>query len=313
MAGLPSGLPFGNLVSSPYETVTYISGLTGQTITFGDQSLPNVILKSVAGTGIPPMTNTAVDTAYQPGAQFVRSKKGTSVIKVDLAVFGDPATGNARVSLYQTLQTILSVLEPNTTTAGTLIRKSGDGVTRALNNLQYVGGFEIEDRAENIAYVTVELVFEAYDPTWRSISVHNQALGASTDAFGWSVPMVIPLIINGQAQATGLFTNAGNINALPVFTFTGPCQNFSITNGTSGQSFFIGMVLNAGELLVIDTRTASITWTPVGGVAVPLYSVFGGAQNWVTLLPGQNNLTFRRDVAGNNQCSIAFQDAWNFG
>lgn len=301
------------MTTAVYETVTYTSGLTGAVLTFGDLTMPNVLLKGVTGAGIPPFTNTAVETAYQPGAQFVRTKKGTSVIKVTLAIFGDDTTGNARASLYTTIQTILSALEPNTTVAGSLTRVGGDGVARMLSSVQYVGGFEVEDLAENRAYVDLDITFEAYDPTWRSTATHTVAIGAASDVFGWSVPLTVPLIINGQASATTTLTNAGNINSLPTYTFTGPCQNFSLTNSTTGQSFFIGMQLNGGDTLVVDTQHAAVTYTPSGGSPLPYYSVFGGAQNWVALVPGANTLIFRRDVAGNNQCSVAFQDAWNYG
>lgn len=315
MAGLPFGLPSpggqGSITGA--ETLSYTSGLTGVSITFGDNHLPNVLYKGLVGGGLPPLDHFAVDTAYQPGAVFVRTKKKTSVLKVYLVVQGDPTATDQRLSLFQTVDNILSVMEPSTLTAGTLTKTTSDGVSRVLKNVQYVGGFEIDDQAQNLARITLELDFEAFDPTWYSQAIHSTALGSSNDVFGWSVPMGVPLTINGQAQATFNCPNAGNINSKPVFTFTGPLQNYSITNGTNNQSFAISLPLNSGDTLTVDCNLGAVTYTPAGGSPTPYYSAFAGAQQFVQLQPGTNNITFRRDVAGNNQCTVTYQDTWNHG
>lgn len=293
------------------ESVTYTSGLTGKSITFGTSS--TILLKGVMGGGMAPMDHFAVDTAYTPGAVFVRTKKKTQVVKVTLAVFGNPQSTNPRADLFQTIDSILAVMEPDISTPGSLTRVGADGVSRTLSSVQYVGGAEIDDQAQNTAYVTIELTFEAYDPTWRSASVHNISLGAATDPFGFSVPLTVPLTIFGQATGVQTMTNSGNIQAKPVFTFTGPCQNFSITSGVTGENFLITQVLAAGDQLIVDSNAGSVTYTPSGGAPVPLYSAFAGGQTFVPLYPGGNTLTFRRDLAGNNQCVVTYQDAWNHG
>lgn len=315
MVFMPGILPAGYTPGATnLETLTYVSGLTGQHITFGDDSLPNVTYKGIVGAGLSQTDNFVVDTAYVPGSSFVRTKLKATVLKALLVVTGNLQDGSSgRTSLWSTIDQILAVLHPAVLTAGTLSKVGADGTSRTLYNVQYVGGFEVEDQAANLARVELELMFEAYDPTWYSTSTHNQSIGASTDAFGFSVPITVPLVINGQAQATVNCPNAGNINAAPIFTFYGPLTNYSITNGTNGLSFAVTQDLATGDQLVVDCKNQLVTYTPSGGSQTPLYSAFGGNQQWVLLAPGTNNITFSRDAAGNNQCVASWQDSWNHG
>lgn len=295
------------------ETLAYTSGLTGATITFGDTSLPTVFYKGIKGAGMAPVDNFVVDTAYQPGAQFVRTKKKSTVLIATLSVFGDPNAADARASLWSTIDTILAVLEPSISTPGTLVKTDSQGVQRLLKNVQYVGGHEMDDQAANRAYITLDLVFEAYDPTWYSSAQHSQQIGASTDPFGFTVPITVPLVINGQAQGTATITNAGNIHSHPIFTFSGPCQNFSVYNATTQEGFAITQQLFAGDTIVVDCNLGTVTYTPSGGASGPLYSAFAGARQWMRLAPGNNNVSFYRDVAASQQCSIAWYDTSNHG
>jgi phage-related protein len=298
--------------SSVPETFTYTSGLTGQFITLGDlDALPNVFVTGYKGLGLAPVDNFVVDTAYQPGALFVRTKKKTAVIVISLTIHGDPNAADQRADLWNTNDLILSILEPSILTSGTLVKTDSQGNQRILYNCQYVGGHEIDDKAMNVAYIQLDLIFEAYDPTWYSYAQHTAQIGAGTDPFGFVVPITVPLVVSGQAAGNATVTNAGNIYAQPVFTFQGPCQNFSLTNATTGESFGITKTLSAGDLLVVDTKAGSVTFTPAGGSPSPLYSSFGGNRQWVRLAPGANSLTFARDVAADQQCSIAWFDTWN--
>lgn len=310
---LPGGSGFTPAVTAGIETLTYVSGLTGQAVTFGDSSLANVLYKGLTGHGMAPLEHFVVDTAYQPGAKFVRTKKKTSVVTVTLTVFGDPTTPDVRASLWNTLDAILRVLEPAINTAGTLIKTDSTGVQRQLANCQYVGGFEVADKAENRAYLTIELLFEAYDPTWYSLLPATASIGTSLDAHGFAVPIQIPLLIKGQASNSTLVTNNGNIFSRPVFTFNGPCINPSILNSTTNESFALATTLFAGDILVVDCGQGAVTYTPASGTPVPLYSAFGGRRQFVRLAPGQNTLQFNRDNPTNNQCTVTFFHTWNHG
>ena len=295
------------------ETIAYTNPVTKTTITFGDNSLPNVIFQGITGIGLAPVDNFVVDTAYQPGAFFVRTKTKPTPITINLAVFGSPTSANPRADLWNTVNTILSTLAPSILYTGTLTKTDSTGVQRQITNVQYVGGHEIADIAANYAYLKIDLIFEAYNPYWYSVAQHQQSLGASSDPFGFSVPISVPLSVSGQAQGGGTITNAGNINSSPIFTFNGPCQNFSVSNQTTNQSFAISQNLAAGDTIVVDCNAGTVTWTPAGGSATPLYSAFSGAKQWINLAPGNNSLVFYRDVAGNQQCVVSWYDTWNHG
>lgn len=308
---LPSGASVP--VTPGIETLTYISGLTGKQLTFGDTSLPTALYKGLTGHGLAPLEHFVVDTAYQAGAKFVRTKKKTAVITVTLTIFGDQSTGDARASLWQTVDQILAVLEPDIHTPGTLIKTDTKGVSRQLVNCQYVGGFEVNDRAENLAYLTLDLLFEAYDPTWYSVQQNNIALGSNQDTFGFSIPLTVPLAISGQAMGGAVITNQGNIYSYPTFTFQGPCNNPGIYNATTREGFSLSVLLNAGDQLVVDSGAGSVTYTAANLSPVPYYGVFGGARQFPRLTPGSNTIQFTRDNPATNQCVLSWFDTWNHG
>ena len=307
--------------ASSIETIEYISGLTGASFTFGDPSTPNILLTKMQGIGLSPVDNFVVDTAYQPGAQFVRTKKKTSPITLGLTIYGDPNSLDYRASLWNTVDAMLAVLEPSISTPGTLVKTDTQGNSRQLNNVQYVGGFEVADQAANRAYVQVELVFEAYDPTWYSTQQHSAWLGTGSDTFGFAVPLNLTLgslpnkyfTIGNPASGSLVVTNAGNIYTNPVFTFYGPCTNYQIRNATTNQSFLVTQQLYAGDYLVVDTNAGTCVYYPSKGGATPVYNAFAGNRDWVKLAPGTNTLSFTRDAAANQQCQVAWSDGWNHG
>lgn len=299
------------------ETLTFTNAF-GQSVTFGDGSMPTVIYKGISGIGISPVENFAVDTAYQPGAIFLRTKKKTRQLKVELVVMGDDTTPDSRVSLFNIVDAIGEVLDPQITATGTLVKTLTDGTQRQLTQVQYMGGLEIDDEAANRARVTITLLFEAYDPLWYSTSQHVMSLGAGTDTFGFAVPIAFTgtpqvFVIGNPASGAGVTVNQGNIYSFPVFTFSGPCTNYQIRNQQTGQSFLITQPLFAGDTLIVDTKAGTLTYIPNGGVATPVYSAFAGAKQWVQLAPGANTLTFTRDNATSQQCTVSWFDVWNHG
>lgn len=301
------------------ETITITNG-NGKSVTFGDNSLPNVTYKGLLGHGLAPVDNFVVDTAYQPGASFVRTKKKPAPLTIRLAVYGRDTMSDPRQDLWNTLDTVLSVLDPQIGSTNTLVKTTSDGTQRQLTSVQYVGGFEVNDQAANRAYVTFDLVFEAYDPNWYSPSVHSSYIGAATDTFGFVVPMNVSgtppnavFVVGNPATGSAAITNAGNIYTYPTFTFIGPCTNYEILNTTTNQQFLITQQLYSGDTLVVDTKNGVLTYTPAGGAGTPVYSAFSGNKQWVQLAPGVNTVNFTRDVAAAQQCKVSWQDTWNHG
>lgn len=76
--------------------------------------------------------------------------------------------------------------------------------------------------------------------------------------------------------------NAGDLNAWPVFTITGPVDTPVITNDTTGATFTISAVVPAGVTVTVDSRT---------GVVNPSnYRLIGRP---FPLAPGNNSLRWR--------------------
>lgn len=131
-------------------------------------------------------------------------------------------------------------------------------------------------------------VFEAYNPTITNIFPGTGGVDAGRVynlTFDRAYP---PAPISGS----GTVTNLGNMDAYPFLRVYGPCTDPVIYHLTSGQRLaFVGLTINAGEFLEIDTRYRTIRY--LGDPADSRYNKVNFAiSNWFELVDGINNLRF---------------------
>jgi len=132
----------------------------------------------------------------------------------------------------------------------------------------------------------------------------------TSSAFGVVVPAPVPAPLTSTSSATSstdplTLTNAGNANAYPVYTITGPGTTFTISNSTTGHSMVISETLAAGENIIIDTWAKTVT---KGGVNI--LSTMSGA--WIYLQPGANTLTLTVASASdsNTELQTVYKDTY---
>ncbi|MFF5801590.1 phage distal tail protein [Streptomyces albogriseolus] len=95
----------------------------------------------------------------------------------------------------------------------------------------------------------------------------------------------------GAAGASGriIATNEGASDAFPVLRIDGPVANPAVEQVTTGGSLIIDATLQAGEHLVIDTRSRAVLLMG----SSPRRSWVRGGSSWPVLQPGDNELAFR--------------------
>lgn len=103
----------------------------------------------------------------------------------------------------------------------------------------------------------ISIVATAYDPYFRT-EAENLYLGV-VYGNGLTFPTQLPFTFNGSMTGdVGKVTNLGYVDAYPVITIEGACENFSLMNETTGQVNFFPYVLNTGDVLVMDCRPNSL-------------------------------------------------------
>jgi hypothetical protein len=95
----------------------------------------------------------------------------------------------------------------------------------------------------------------------------------------------------GAAGTSGRISavNSGSSPAYPVLRLDGPVANPSIEQATTGGALLIDATLQAGEYLVIDTRSRAVL---LMGTA-PRRSWVRGGSVWPLLMPGANEIVYR--------------------
>jgi hypothetical protein len=95
----------------------------------------------------------------------------------------------------------------------------------------------------------------------------------------------------GSAGASGRITavNRGASPAYPVLQIDGPVANPAIEQVTTGGILTLDATLQAGEYLVIDTRTRAVSLMG----SSPRRSWVRAGSTWPVLQPGTNELAFR--------------------
>ena len=147
----------------------------------------------------------------------------------------------------------------------------------------------------------------ATDPRLYDVTLNSQSVGLPASNGGTSWPVVWPLSW-GSAGAGGLLTctNAGTFEARPVLTITGPIDNPTITNLTTGMSFTLAITLAPGDTLTIDMKARTVI---LNGTA----SRRGNATvaQWWSIIPGANSVQFSANtVQVGSQLTVAFASAW---
>lgn len=170
---------------------------------------------------------------------------------------------------------------------GTLTVYRPDGDARSIDCL-YEDGFGGEG-GENHRFANPTLTLLCPDGYWRDME--RQFIRRQYAAGGSPYLSPYMTVTSGQVLGESTIVNAGDVEAYPSWTITGPATQITATNATTGQQFVLTYNLLANQ-------TATITITPDRAlVRGPAGQNLIGSLNWPgaslwPLLPGPNDVDF---------------------
>lgn len=128
------------------------------------------------------------------------------------------------------------------------------------------------------------------DPYLYGLEEKSASTTAYSPAAGRTYPMVHPRTY-GSAGTSGRLTavNDGASAAYPVLRLDGPVANPSIEQVTTGATMTLDATIQAGEFLLIDTRTRAVLLMG----SSPRRSWVRGGSMWPLLLRGSNEIAYR--------------------
>lgn len=137
---------------------------------------------------------------------------------------------------------------------------------------------------------TAAIEWYCADPYLYGLVEQSQSTTAYSPAAGRTYPRVYP-VAYGSSGTSGTITatNGGDSPAYPVLRLDGPVANPSIEQPNTGSLLILDATINAGEYLLIDTRSRAVLYQGT----TPRRSWVRGGSTWPLLMPGDNQLTYR--------------------
>jgi hypothetical protein len=228
------------------EVVTFVDPHGVETVLSNREGLK--VLRGMTGRFMPPVVLLGEEVPGQDGERLRQVKIQSRRVFVPIAIFDETLAG-----MRGRLRTLLPTFNP----------KRGDGLLRvtAPDDSQrelvcrYAGGLEIEETYGNVPTQKAGLAFQASDPYFRDVidTISSYTVEAAEPFFPF-----FPMRLSAGAVLSGaaLF-NAGDVEAWPVWTISGPADEITLTNDTTGESLTLDANLIAGQSLTIDTRPGS--------------------------------------------------------
>jgi hypothetical protein len=180
--------------------------------------------------------------------------------------------------------------------------KRGDGIIRVTSPLgdqreivcRVVAGLEGAERIGDTTGIWAQLfplIFRANDPYWQDISDTVSGpwtVGSSPGSFFTLFPVRLS---SSEVFSQMTVFNAGDEDAWPVWTITGPGLNPKLKNLTTGKTLdLVSYTIDAGEVVTIDTRPTGLNRkTVTSSTDGNLYGLVTGAL-W-PFAPGSNSVS----------------------
>jgi hypothetical protein len=141
-------------------------------------------------------------------------------------------------------------------------------------------------------------------------NANASATGSAEGGFTFDLTFDLTFAGGGVIGETTV-TNVGNADSWPLLRIYGPCTNPTVRNQTTGQELsFLGLTINAGEFLEINTRARTVLY--LGSTSQPRYQYLDfSTSEWWSLHPGVNVIRFTPDTYSvPATLEIDWRDAW---
>lgn len=267
----------------------------------------NANLQSFAGAGLPDIRATEENKSQQDGSKATGYRFGGRT-------FGwKGMIGESTFALYkaQRRALMLAISMQNQSVEGSpMVFTLLDDEELTLRNVRVIGNnFDFPESEPSMVWNTYQLTFRAPFPFLEGAETDNTQQITSVET-GTVVPSPVPsplLGTEGTASPTDpqTLTNAGNANAYPDFTITGPGTGFTISNLTTGHEMHIETTLLAGETVLIDSWKKNVTQN--GSSIVDLET-----GKFIYMQPGENVIAFSADSGSTADTTlrVVFKDTY---
>lgn len=247
----------------------------------------NANIQGVVGNGMPDIRATDDVKSQQDGGIATGYRFGNRTFGWSGDIVGStPALYLAeRIALMGAISLQNQPLEGLTMTFNLI---TGDVWT--LREVRVVdANFDLPEGEPSRTWNSYQVTFRSTFPFFEGTETDESQQVTSSD-YGVVVPAPVPSPLTSTVVASSptdplSLTNAGNANAYPIFTITGPGTTFTVSNSTTGHSMTISTTLAAGQTISIDPWNKTVTKDGSN-----ILSTFSGA--WIYLQPGINTLAF---------------------
>ena len=257
------------------------------------------LLQAVKNLTFPEVNITALRRGSFPGQKVSFGKPAGYKFALEWAIVGD--TFSDLATQRETFLKLFGEIIKDGTKTLKINKSNSVNVQIDVMGVKVAGEVQAEDG--NASKLLIELTSEypyLMSQTLQSFDVFIFNGG------GMAIPMALPMnmSINGANEAT--LSNAGNIEAYPVFTFYGPLNNPSIQNVTTGKQLSLNYNLTSADYIVVDVFNRTVN----------LY--ISGAQNngrryasgdfW-TMQPGNNLIHLNTGTFNaSGKCKVEWRD-----
>ena len=277
----------------------------GTPTVFSATATDYVLLKRYEGFSFTPATHRTTRSPYQNGATIQNTDGDPREISFEIMVKAD--TLSAMETLIENLSDQFNPLGDE----GILVYEKANGDTRRIYCKSNMPSIDMNVRNATSQKVLIKLI--AYDPFWYSSS-SNIAYVAPPGTEMFPFPSVTSWPWEfGAIPASPTVINAGTMDAACNFVFTGPIENPSLNNITTGKIFSITKDMAAGDTFTVNTDIGeqSAYYTPSGGATVNGMQYVDVTASFWQLVPGNNVITLTSDSATSPAgCSVEWSDRY---
>lgn len=260
------------------ETLTFTNA-NGEAVTFAVAN--GYYGRALNGRSMPPVEIQADEAVELPGVVF----RGVQ-IRPRIQSYVCRYLSTSRAAVRAGLADLAEILNP-LLGEGTLSLTNEAAVTRQIAAVYFAG---LDDADEGtVTTQPLVLQFHHADPFW-----YDPSDTATSFASGETPGLFFPIgpqvrLASSTVYGQPTVTNSGSIDAYPVWTITGPGTDLVLTNDTTGETLSVGYTLNAGDVIVIDTRPGAGVTAVTDSAGTNLYQYLTGSL-WA-LVPGANSIT----------------------
>jgi hypothetical protein len=215
-----------------------------------DMSDQHMQIDGMSGRYMPPIKFVEEEVPFQHGKRLREVK--VDARDVDLPLYIE---GENEMELKNKLRFLMKIMNP-LKGDGRFKSISPDGSQRELT-CRYSGGLDISEKKGNkIGNLQIAiLIFRAFDPFWYDSQTIVQTF-RKNESPGLFFPILPLRVASSTVFADATIENNGDVETWPEWIITGPGENITLRNLTTGEVIELNhpdAKLEAGETVVIRT------------------------------------------------------------